>query len=115
MVYISVTLKGRVALDMGTHELLITELVYRNILTNLQPAEIAALLSALVFQQKMDNDPEPKLAVLKEVIILFIHLIDNLLASSFHINDSLLTSSKIMIFFLLKNFLVVKKMNIIYF
>ncbi|CAD6226876.1 GSCOCG00005957001-RA-CDS [Cotesia congregata] len=74
-----VTLKGRVALDMGTHELLITELVYRNILTNLQPAEIAALLSALVFQQKMDNDPEPKLAVLKEVIIFAIYFVDNLL------------------------------------
>lgn len=63
-------MKGRVALDMGTHELLITELVYRNILTNLQPAEIAALLSALVFQQKMDNEPEFKLPVLKEVSIV---------------------------------------------
>ncbi|KAK0182702.1 hypothetical protein PV327_000812 [Microctonus hyperodae] len=62
-----VTLKGRVALDMGTHELLITELVYRNILTNLQPAEIAALLSALVFQ-KTDSEPQTNLPVLKENI-----------------------------------------------
>lgn len=61
-----VTLKGRVALDMGTHELLITELVYRNILTNLQPAEIAALLSALVFQQRTDEEPDIKLPSLKE-------------------------------------------------
>ncbi|XP_057338709.1 SKI2 subunit of superkiller complex protein [Microplitis mediator] len=69
-----VTLKGRVALDMGTHELLITELVYRNILTNLQPAEIAALLSALVFQQKTENDPEPKLSVLKETMKTMIEI-----------------------------------------
>ncbi|XP_034941079.1 helicase SKI2W [Chelonus insularis] len=61
-----ITLKGRVALDMGTHELLITELVYRNILTNLQPAEIAAVLSALVFQHKTDV-VDIKLPVLKEI------------------------------------------------
>lgn len=65
-----VTLKGRVALDMGTHELLITELVYRNILTNLQPAEIAALISALVFQGKSDSRdkqvPDIKHPILKD-------------------------------------------------
>ncbi|XP_015116157.1 helicase SKI2W [Diachasma alloeum] len=65
-----VTLKGRVALDMGTHELLITELIYRNILTNLQPAEIAALISALVFQGKSDSRdkqiPDLKLPILKD-------------------------------------------------
>ncbi|XP_043272709.1 helicase SKI2W [Venturia canescens] len=60
-----VTLKGRVALDMGTHELLITELVYRNLLTNLHPAEIAALLSALIFQRGGDNTL-PQLPLLKE-------------------------------------------------
>lgn len=43
-------MKGRVACEMGQNELIITELVLRNILTNLQPAEIAALLSSLVFQ-----------------------------------------------------------------
>lgn len=66
LIYFPVTLKGRVALDMGTHELLITELVYRNLLTNLQPAEIAALLSALVFQRGGENTL-PQLPVLKEV------------------------------------------------
>ncbi|XP_063988290.1 superkiller complex protein 2 [Diachasmimorpha longicaudata] len=65
-----ITLKGRVALDMGSHELLITELVYRNILTNLHPAEIAALISALVFQGKGDAKdkqiPDIKLPILKD-------------------------------------------------
>ncbi|XP_015587568.1 helicase SKI2W [Cephus cinctus] len=50
-----VALKGRVALEMGTHELLITELVFRNVLTVLPPAEIAALLSALVYQQRSNE------------------------------------------------------------
>lgn len=50
-------MKGRVACEMGQNELIITELVLRNILTNLQPAEIAALLSSLVFQAKTDVDP----------------------------------------------------------
>lgn len=52
-----VAMKGRVACEMGQNELIITELVLRNILTNLQPAEIAALLSSLVFQAKTDVDP----------------------------------------------------------
>lgn len=45
---------------MGTHELLLTELVLKNILTDLDPAEIAAVLSALVFQKrsKAFNDEE---------------------------------------------------------
>ncbi|XP_022902314.2 superkiller complex protein 2 [Onthophagus taurus] len=47
-----VQLKGRVACEMGMNELVITELVLRNILTRLQPAEVAALLSSLVFQAK---------------------------------------------------------------
>ena len=50
-------MKGRVACEMGQNELIITELVLRNILTNLQPEEIAALLSSLVFQAKTDNEP----------------------------------------------------------
>ncbi|XP_046434524.1 helicase SKI2W [Neodiprion fabricii] len=53
-----VALKGRVALEMGTHELLVTELIFKNALTALQPAEIAALLSALVFQQKTNVEPQ---------------------------------------------------------
>ncbi|KAK2583646.1 hypothetical protein KPH14_009581 [Odynerus spinipes] len=51
-----IALKGRVALQIGTNELLITELILKNVLTVLQPAEIAALLSALIFQQKSDSE-----------------------------------------------------------
>lgn len=48
----AVTLKGRVACEMGSNELMITELVLCNTFTDLDPAEIAALLSSLVFQGK---------------------------------------------------------------
>ena len=62
-------MKGKVACEMGNHELIITELVFHNVLTDLQPAEIAALLSCLVFQQK--NASEPQLTpVLEQVNIL---------------------------------------------
>lgn len=53
-----VALKGRVALQMGSNELLITELILKNVLTVLQPAEIAALLSALIFQQRTEYEPK---------------------------------------------------------
>ncbi|KZC06330.1 Helicase SKI2W, partial [Dufourea novaeangliae] len=52
-----VALKGRVALQMGNNELLITELILKNVLTVLQPSEIAALLSTLVFQQRTNVEP----------------------------------------------------------
>lgn len=52
-----VALKGRVALQMGRNELLITELILKNVLTVLQPAEIVALLSAVIFQQRTDIKP----------------------------------------------------------
>ncbi|KAF5297087.1 hypothetical protein FQA39_LY02667 [Lamprigera yunnana] len=45
-----VELKGKVACEMGMNELLLTELVLRNVFTEFQPAEVAALLSALVYQ-----------------------------------------------------------------
>ncbi|KAG5891420.1 hypothetical protein JTB14_031486 [Gonioctena quinquepunctata] len=62
-----IELKGRVACEIGMNELLITELVLRNILTKLKPAEVAALLSALVFRVKSrtevfdDSDLTPDL------------------------------------------------------
>lgn len=37
---------------MGTNELIISELVFRNVFTDKNPAEIAALLSCFVFQAK---------------------------------------------------------------
>ncbi|CAH2045537.1 unnamed protein product, partial [Iphiclides podalirius] len=53
----SVILKGRVACGMGTNELIISELVFRNVFTDKNPAEIAALLSCFVFQAKTNVDP----------------------------------------------------------
>ncbi|KAJ8300200.1 hypothetical protein KUTeg_021719 [Tegillarca granosa] len=55
----TVQLKGRVACEISNHELMITELVFENALTDLHPTEIAALLSCVVFEQK--NCSEPKL------------------------------------------------------
>lgn len=68
-------MKGRVACEMGQNELIITELVLRNILTNLQPAEIAALLSSLVFQAKSNVDPTVP-ENLKEMMVAFVE-VDN--------------------------------------
>lgn len=62
-------MKGRVACEMGQNELMITELVLRNILTDLQPAEIAALLSSLVFQSKTEVEPK-MIETLKKVRLL---------------------------------------------
>ena len=57
----AVQLKGRVACEISNHEIMITELVFENVLTELHPTEIAALLSCVVFEQK--NCSEPKLAL----------------------------------------------------
>lgn len=50
---IAAEFKGKVACVMGMNELMITELVVRNILTKLTAAEGAALLSALVYRVKV--------------------------------------------------------------
>ncbi|CAH2247454.1 jg27952 [Pararge aegeria aegeria] len=52
----NVIIKGRVACGMGTNELIISELVFRNVFTDKDPAEIAALLSCFVFQAKTRVD-----------------------------------------------------------
>ncbi len=50
-----VQIKGRVAREMNTvDELLATEMIFENVLTPLEPAEIAALLSCLVFEEKTE-------------------------------------------------------------
>lgn len=46
-----IELKGRVACELHTQEVLVTELLFRNALSGMEPAEIAALLSSVVFQQ----------------------------------------------------------------
>lgn len=55
-----IELKGKVACEIGMNELMITELVLENILKNLAPAEVAALLSSLVFQNKMTEESYDK-------------------------------------------------------
>ena len=47
----SIKLKGKVAREMHNQEVLVTELLFNNKLTQLEPAEIVALLSCIVFQQ----------------------------------------------------------------
>ena len=55
----TVLLKGRVMCELQSGEpLLATELIFRGILTDLEPAECVALLSALVFQEKVDGEPD---------------------------------------------------------
>jgi superfamily II RNA helicase len=59
--YISKTnilkLKGQVAAIFGSgKELLLTELIYQNLIDNLTPSEIAALISAIIFQGKRFDD-----------------------------------------------------------
>ncbi|KAJ6639246.1 Helicase SKI2W [Pseudolycoriella hygida] len=53
-----VKMKGRVACEMGSNELITTELVLCNTFTDLKPEEIAALLSGLVFQAKTETTPQ---------------------------------------------------------
>lgn len=53
----AVQLKGRVACEISNHELIITELVFENVFTDLHPTEIVALLSCFVFQQRRCSEP----------------------------------------------------------
>ena len=60
----NVQLKGRVAAEVNTCEaLILSEIIFENILDGLTPAESVALLSALVFQQK---NVEPQLELCSE-------------------------------------------------
>jgi len=53
----AVAVKGRVACEVNTcEELIVTEMVFESILNDLDPAEIVAALSALVYQQKSSDD-----------------------------------------------------------
>lgn len=65
-------MKGRVALEMGTYEIFLTELVLDNVLTNWESDEIAAMLSSLVFQSRGDDeDVQEEIPRLNEVYINF--------------------------------------------
>ncbi|KAI5463951.1 NUC185 domain-containing protein [Mariannaea sp. PMI_226] len=53
-----IQLKGKVACEIHSgDELVLTELILDNVLADYEPAEIAALLSAFVFQEKTDAEP----------------------------------------------------------
>lgn len=58
IISISATSKGNVAATMGSHELLITELLLCNMFEEMKPEEIAAVLSCLVCESKSDFDWE---------------------------------------------------------
>ncbi len=58
----TVCLKGRVACEVNTCEgLIVTEMVFAGILSELEPAEIVAALSALIFQEKTDEELDSEL------------------------------------------------------
>jgi antiviral helicase SKI2 len=53
-----IQLKGKVACEIHSgDELVLTELILDNVLADYEPAEIAALLSAFVFQEKTESAP----------------------------------------------------------
>ena len=54
----TVELKGRVACEMSSHEVLLTELLVENALDGLEPEELAAVLSAFVFEQRRCAEPD---------------------------------------------------------
>ena len=67
-----VQLKGKVACEVhSADELVLTELILENTLADYEPEEIVALLSAFVFQEKTDNEPNltPSLERGREAII----------------------------------------------
>ena len=66
-----VQLKGRVACEINTSdELLLTELIFSNIMDSLDVAETVALLSAFVFQKKTQDGQElpPRLITAKKQV-----------------------------------------------
>lgn len=55
----NVELKGRVACEINSvNELILTELILDNTLGEFEPEEIVALLSAFVFEEKTDAEPQ---------------------------------------------------------
>jgi antiviral helicase SKI2 len=58
----TVKVKGRVACECNTcEELIVTEMVFEGLLNELDPPEIVAALSALIFQEKTDVDLDPEI------------------------------------------------------
>ncbi|KAF4143254.1 DSHCT domain-containing protein [Phytophthora infestans] len=66
-----VQVKGRVACEINTcEELVLTEMIFENVLATLEPEEIVAVLSALIFQEKSQSEPTltPTLETTREVV-----------------------------------------------
>eukprot|EP00644_Phytophthora_capsici_P001425 jgi/Phyca11/542884/estExt2_Genewise1Plus.C_PHYCAscaffold_100379 len=66
-----VQVKGRVACEINTcEELVLTEMIFENVLANLEPEEIVAVLSALIFQEKSQSEPTltPTLETTREIV-----------------------------------------------
>ncbi|CAH0514963.1 unnamed protein product [Peronospora belbahrii] len=66
-----VQIKGRVACEINTcEELVLTEMIFENVLANLEPEEIVAVLSALIFQEKSLSEPTltPTLEITRDVV-----------------------------------------------
>ncbi|XP_028393122.1 helicase SKI2W-like [Dendronephthya gigantea] len=66
-----VDMKGRVACEISNHEVLISLLLYNNFFNGFEPAEVVALLSCFVFEQKKCGEPKltEKLKKGKETIL----------------------------------------------
>ncbi|KAI8878004.1 antiviral helicase [Backusella circina FSU 941] len=70
----SVQLKGRVACEINTaDELLLTELVLDNVFADFEPAEVVAILSCFVFQERNASEPRltPRLEKGKELVLTY--------------------------------------------
>ncbi|CDH60942.1 antiviral helicase [Lichtheimia corymbifera JMRC:FSU:9682] len=70
----TVQLKGRVACEINSaDELLLTELVLDNVFADYEPAEVVAILSAFVFQERNASEPRltPKLSKAKETVLTY--------------------------------------------
>lgn len=63
----AVQLKGRVACELNNLEVVLTELVFENVFSSLEPTEIVALLSCVPFQHKVEFDDEKLPQNIKEV------------------------------------------------
>ncbi|KAG1176306.1 hypothetical protein G6F70_005554 [Rhizopus microsporus] len=70
----TVQLKGRVACEINSaDELLLTELVLDNVFADFEPAEVVAILSCFVFQERNASEPRltPKLIKGKEIVLTY--------------------------------------------
>jgi antiviral helicase SKI2 len=71
----AVCVKGRVACEVNTcEELVATEMVFEGLLDNLEPEEIAAVLSSLVYQERNDELPDRLVNCCQQLKIIALNL-----------------------------------------